>query len=167
VANEPQLPPAGYVRYASVTLCGNRLHAVGVLFQIGDRQPLWIGRSAQSRHPQVWLWALLADGSWVEVVRASVTTRPSAYAGPSVNIIQDAVNARTVVLAGTVIVVDAIGSADQSSVDIPLLDLRPLGLNIFGNTREGLRFGGTRYASNTFINVETAFGTSTSTPTRR
>jgi hypothetical protein len=166
MAHEPQFPPAGYGPYDSVTLCGNRLHAVGVLFQIGNRQPLWIGRSAQSKHPQVWLWALLADGSWVEVVTANGIVRPSVAPGASINVIRDGSSARTIVLAGAVILVDAIGSADGHSLDVPTIDLRPLGLNIFGSTREGLSFGGTRYASNTFVNVETAFGTSTA-PTRR
>ncbi len=153
--SEPQFP-SGYIPYESVTLCGNTLRAVSVIFQVGESKPFWVGKGP-GNHPQIWLLALLSNGKWIEVVRANIAVRPSVYPGANITVIQDAASPRTVVLAGTVILVDAIASGDGNSVEVPSIDLRPLGLNIFGKINEGLSFGGTTFASNNFLQVGTAF----------
>src|ERR1700733_8057565 len=149
--------PAEYVPYETVVLCGNTLRAVNLPFQVGTHPPLLIGRGAD-RHPSIWLSAPDAkSGVWVELVSANTVIGSSVLPAQRVMVVLDAMLPQTVIILGSVVVVNAVGSEDGTSVNIPTIDLRPVGLNISGNEIDGLNFGGNVFKANTMINVATAF----------
>ncbi len=130
-----QLPQA-FMPYAELTVCGNRVIGGGHLIAIGDVLPLLVGRGQM-----IWLqaklredgdFALLVDGSIPRVPGIAVFTRDDAL----------------YVVAGSVTLLRIKETSPESAV-IDMLDLRPVGLNIFGD-KEQLMAGGATFNKNTF-----------------
>ena len=157
--NVGDLPP-DYRPYGSVTLCGNTLFEVGAIFKIGAVPPLLVGRGADG-HPQIWLLARLSSTDlWRPVVTANVAVVPTLPENRKVTVIMDATQPQTVVMAGNVIVVNAKHNQATDSVEVSVLDLRPLGLNIHGDDHVGLLFANSLFVGNTMSKVGTAFAAS-------
>ena len=150
---------AEYVPFESILLCGNALIAAKSIFKIGPNEPLRLGRS-DDKPPYVWLSGPAGVGpEWLPLVSANVVVRNSLPQGRRLAVIQDVTQPLTVVMVGNTIVVSAVLTPDGKSVSVPNIDLRPIGLNIFGDEASGLNFGGGRFMKNTFHNVAAAFAT--------
>lgn len=151
-----ELPP-DYSPYETITLCTNTLSRVGAIFQIDDAQPLLVGRGGDG-HPLIWLQGRVAPtGPWLTVVKAN---NPVSFFGPNkrmVNVITDATRPQTLVMVGSVVVVNAMHDRQTGGVDISALDLRPLGLNISGDDHIGLLFGGNLFVGNKLSGAGAAF----------
>lgn len=140
-------PPA-YEPFPEVWLCGSSLRKVRFWFELDGQLPLLIGRGPAE--PLVWLRGPErpnAPSDWQDLVTASV---PSSLF--SVHHTEHG----SCVLRGEYQVVEfRIG---QSGVLIvSTLDLRPIGLNIYG-TVAGLVVGSHRFEKNQFSNVGTMIG---------
>jgi len=148
--------PAEYKPYTTIRLCGNTLKEVGFIFKIADQAPLLIGKGDNDTHPWIWLYGRMGIGGvWMPLVEKNVVVH--AQIGNPYDVIQDARKPVTVVTVGSLILVSA-AHIDSDTVEVPTIDLRPIGLNIFGTSASGLNFGGGRFTSNTMHSVATAFG---------
>jgi hypothetical protein len=75
-------------------------------------------------------------------------------------VIEDIAKPRTIVIVGNTVILNASAGKETDQVDIAAIDLRPLGLKIFGNDHDGLHFGNNIFLSNEMTNVKAAFGAS-------
>lgn len=141
--------PSTYKPYQKLTVCSNVLIGGGHLVVLGEVLPLLVG---SGEGPTIWLQAPtdISGKSYVPLVTASVASHPAVAVVSS----RDGL---TVSIAG----VPAIHAkqTSQDSAVIDLLDLRPVGLNIYGNA-SSLTAGGTTFSQNTFSGGGTmlAFG---------
>jgi hypothetical protein len=130
--------PEGYHPYGKLTLCSNLLIGGGHLIQVGEVLPLLVG---SGEIPKVWLQAPTdpSGKNFIQLVVASVATHPAVL----VSIVGGILN----VSAGgkRVLQVRGVGP-DEAAVE--LLDLRPVGFNIFGD-KDGLSAGGMQMSGNT------------------
>lgn len=141
--------PEAYKPYQKLTVCSNVLIGGGHLVALGEVLPLLVG-SGES--PTVWLQAPTdqTGKSYVPLVLASVASHPA------VTVISNR-QGLTVSVGGVPVI--HVAQVDSESAVIDLLDLRPIGLNIFGDGTS-LTAGGASFSQNTFSGVGTliAFG---------
>lgn len=139
--------PIGYLAYPVITLCSNKIVGGSYLFAIGDILPLLIGKGPK---PTIWLQAIAKPNSqsFITVVDASIATHPVIAVTEKSN--------KVIVSAGgvQVLIVEAVSSEEAV---VSELDLRPIGLNIYGNESK-LFVSGMQVSSSTFSGVGTAFG---------
>lgn len=136
--------PQTYKPYKQLTVCSNVLIGGGHLVLLGEVLPLLVG-SGES--PMVWLQAPTdkTGQNYVSLVAASVASHPA------VSVVSNR-EGLTVSVAGVPVI--HIAQADSESAAIDLLDLRPIGLNIYGDA-ESLTAGGATFSHNTFNGVGT------------
>jgi hypothetical protein len=136
--------PKSYEPYQRLTVCSNLITGGGHLVALGDTLPLLVGAGEA---PLVWLQgpADITGKTYVPLVTASVASHPA------VSVISDR-EALTVSVGGTPLI--RVTQKDSDSAVIDLLDLRPIGLNIFGNGTS-LNAGGAVFSNNTFSGVGT------------
>lgn len=130
--------PTSYRPYEQLTFCSNRLIGGGHLIQIGDKLPLLIG---QGEIPQVWLQAP-ADSSgnqFALLVSASVAAHQAVSVTAEDGVLR--------IYAGGHLVLQVRPIGVQQA-EVELLDLRPIGFNIYGD-KSSLNAGGMQMASNT------------------
>jgi hypothetical protein len=130
--------PAGYTAYSDLTICSNRLIGGGHLLAIGEALPLVVGSGTE---PMVWLQSTLLPvpgGEFGLVVDGSIPRVPgiSVSAGP---------NGLTFVAGGMTLL--RIKQLTPQSAVVDMLDLRPLGLNVFGDSN-GLNAGTSTFSRN-------------------
>lgn len=141
--------PTTYKPYQQLTVCSNLLIGGGHLVVLGDVLPLLVGCGEA---PMVWLQAPVdqTGKTYVPLVAASVALHPA------VSIVSDE-KGLTISIGGTPVIHVIQTSTESATID--LLDLRPIGLNISGNT-DSLLAGGANLSHNTFSGGGTmlAFG---------
>jgi len=141
--------PSTYKPYQTLTICSNKLIGGGHIGVLGEVLPLLIGKG---EGPTIWLQAPTDKGGkcYIPLVTASVASHPAVGVVSS--------NDSLTVSVGGVPVI-SVKQLDQDSAVIDFLDLRPVGLNIYGNAA-ALTAGGTTFSQNTFSGGGTliAFG---------
>ena len=130
--------PEEYHPYGRLTLCSNLLIGGGHLIQVGEVLPLLVGNGET---PKVWLQvpADPAGKQFIQMVVASVATHPA--------VLVSVIGGILCVSAGGKKVLQVRGIGPNEAV-VELLDLRPVGFNIFGDTN-GLSAGGMQMSGNT------------------
>ncbi|MPL77642.1 hypothetical protein SDC9_23499 [bioreactor metagenome] len=139
--------PSEYQPYDRLTICSNALIGVGAIIKIGDIEPILIGKGL--RKPLIWLKARTNNQAWIQVVEQSVSLFPQI-----VSMIEDTPNT-IIIKANSNVIINAI--QDGSTCIVKELDLRPLGLNIFGDS-QSLKVGGNEFTGNTMQGVGTFIG---------
>lgn len=139
--------PAGYTPYQSINFCSNEITGGGHIFAMGKVLPLLIGTGPK---PKIWLQAITSpsDKKFITIVDASIAKHPSA------RVIEQDGKIIVIVHGKTVLAVEAFST--QRAI-VPELDLRPIGLNVYGDSSI-LHLGGMQLSNNTFSGVGTAFG---------
>jgi hypothetical protein len=139
--------PGQYRPYKSIIFCSNKIIGGGHIFAMGKNLPLLIGEGETSR---IWLQAVSAPGSreFITVVNDSKSTHPA------VSVKRDGKKIIVTVQGHTVISVEP---TEAQRATVTELDLRPIGLNVFGNA-SSLNLGGMQLSQNTFSGVGVAFG---------
>lgn len=129
--------PSSYVPYASLIVCSNSLLGGGHIVSIGDVLPIIIGKGEK---PMVWLQALTKPESkeFVTIVEGSI----SKY--PAVKIYEENFVLK-VSISGTMVL--SVRSTADDSADVDELDLRPLGLNLHGDSSM-LMVGASKFSGN-------------------
>ena len=129
--------PKSYVPYKSLNVCSNNLSGGGHIASIGETLPLIIGKGDK---PQIWLQALINPETkqFVSIVESSV----SKHSAVSVKEISGYV---VVSVQGTQILKVKAKGGDSAKVE--MLDLRPLGLNLSGNSTS-MNVGGSTFSNN-------------------
>jgi hypothetical protein len=136
--------PGNYKPYQELTVCSNLLIGGGHLVVLGEVLPLLVG---SGDGPTIWLQAPTdkSGKTYVPLVTASVASHPA------VGVVSDR-EGLTVSIGGVPVI--HVKQANRDSAVIDLLDLRPVGLNIYGNA-ESLTAGGATFSHNTFGGVGT------------
>lgn len=131
--------PKSYTPYSTLTVCSNILLGGSNILAIGKVLPILVGKGEK---PQVWLQARSdpKNSKFVTIVEASISKHPA------VKVFEDN-NVLNISVAGTNIL--SVKASDENSAEILLLDLRPLGLNVYGNESQ-LQAGGSTFTQNTF-----------------
>jgi hypothetical protein len=136
--------PKSYKPFGRLMLCSNTIVGGGYIVSIGDVIPLLLG---QGKKPMVWLQAVTDSkrDRFVTVVDASIAKHPAVRITNE----GDALN----VVSGSIVII-RIKSDEPGSAVVDKLDLRPLGINVFGDESH-LQAGGAAFSSSTFTNVGT------------
>lgn len=138
--------PSNYSPPQSVRLFSNIIENVRVLFLVDRHVPILIGEKAGK--PRVWLTAPVRTKSngtrWLPLVRNNLAVHPAV-------VVSVAADGETVTVknAGTKVLEV---HAQVQDLNVSSLDLRPLGLTIYGD-EDGLHVGGMRLTENRFSNL--------------
>lgn len=140
--------PKSYIPYQNLTVCSNQLIGGGNLIAIGEILPLLVGSGEEA--PQVWLQAPNQPNGkdYIPLVSTSISMHPN------ITIVTDKQNL-TISIFGTVIL--HISQINSDSAIIDHLDLRQIGLNIYGDSNS-LVAGGSTFSHNIFSGVGTLLG---------
>ena len=140
--------PKSYTPYQNLTVCSNTLIGGGNLIAIGEILPLLVGSGEES--PKVWLQAPNQPNgkNYIPLVTASVATHPN------INIITNNQSLSISIFETIIIHITQINS---ESAIIDQLDLRQIGLNIYGDSNS-LVAGGSTFSHNIFSGVGTLLG---------
>lgn len=130
--------PTNYQPYDKLTICSNTLLGGGHVIAVGEILPIVIGKGTK---PQIWLQAMSAPNSkeFVSIIESSVSKHPA------VEVIEMDGSIIINIQGIKVLVVKA--NSDNSAL-VSQLDLRPIGLNVYGN-QSSLTAGGSTFSGNT------------------
>ncbi|MBO0592927.1 hypothetical protein I2486_16100 [Cellulophaga sp. E16_2] len=139
--------PKDYIPSDSITMCSNLITNYNFLFNINGLVPILIG---QGELPRIWIYARTSDGNYGLVVDDSVSKngliKVDVFIKEKYVEVIDLFDGRNVILS--------VYFGDNFNIKV--LDLRPLGYNIYGN-EEKLVIGGNTYSNNKFNKVHTIF----------
>lgn len=127
--------PSNYKAYSKVELCSNTLEDVKYFFGIGNNPPIIIGKG--ENNPICWLYMKNND-SWNEIISANKSNHPSLQVF--------AHEKKLLIQLNDTIILDSY-ETNQNTLVIQKLDLRPIGLNIEGDTNS-LNIGGNTISQN-------------------
>ncbi len=138
--------PESYKPFDKLMLCSNIITGGAYLISIGNVIPLLVGQGAK---PMVWLQAVIdaKAGKFVTVVDASISTHPAVRVFEEGDILN--------VNSGSMLIIRIRSDAPGSAI-VDRLDLRPLGINIFGDESK-LQAGGNTFMTSSFQGVGTVF----------
>lgn len=138
--------PETYIPYQNLNLCSNTIIGGGHLMVVGEIVPLLVG---SGETPKIWLQAPTDNTgkSYVPLVVESVATYPS------VTVTSDGASL-SIFAGGTQVLHITQLSRDSAVIDI--MDLRPIGFNVFG-TATSLQAGGMKFSTSTFSGGGTMF----------
>jgi len=139
--------PIGFKPYPKITVCSNTVIGGGHLVAMGKVLPLLIGMGPK---PIIWLQAATEpkENKFITIVDASIATHPLVRVAEQGNKIIVSVGGKTLLI---------VEATSLEAAVVTELDLRPLGLNIYGNTSQ-LSAGGMHFISSTFAGVGTVIG---------
>ena len=145
--NEVNLPK-DYFPYPELNMCGNTLLNVQIPFLLEQTPLLLIGTNSV---PQVWLSARTSPGSpeWKYIVQANRSLNPAVY----VEVQEE--NRTVYVRISNAVIIKAVAQSETKAT-VEVLDLRPVGLNVYGNI-SGLNLATNRFAGNSTVNSRVAF----------
>jgi hypothetical protein len=129
--------PKSYVPYKSLNVCSNKLSGGGHIASIGDTLPLIIGKGDK---PQIWLQALSNPETkqFISIVESSVSKHSAV-------VVKEISGYVVVSVQGTQIL--KVKAKGGSNAKVEMLDLRPLGLNLSGNSTS-MNVGGSTFSNN-------------------
>jgi len=150
MSNSIEKLPAGYTPYRELRVCSNEFVNTKIAVEVEEHAPMLIGAGDG---PRVWLSAPTGQGKprWTLVVAdnesrvADVVVRRTPQGGLEV-------------MASDTKVLE-VQQADTESAAVTWLDLRPLGLEIHGDS-DALWIGTNQFSANKFTNCDTAIGIS-------
>lgn len=140
--------PVGYKPYSTIKVCSNTLEGGGHLIVVGDVLPLLIGMGPK---PLIWLQALVnpkptkKQEKFLTIVDASIATHPLVRVSEKGDEI-------TVAAGGKIVL--RVSAVHPELVEVRELDLRPLGLNVYGDESK-LIAGGVQFSTSKFSGVGT------------
>lgn len=129
--------PHSFKPYKKLLVCSNSLFDGGHIVSIGDVIPLIVGEGVK---PQVWLQALADTGGkeFTTVVENSVSKHPSVEVREVSDSLVISVHGKSVL---------RIRQTSQHNAEIDLMDLRPVGLNLYGDS-SSMHVGGGTFSRN-------------------
>jgi hypothetical protein len=133
--------PEDYVPYPVVDICGNVLRDVKYIIELKGVHPILIGKG---KIPYIWLRSPSRDFlKWNYMVERSTAVHPA------VNISRPGPGRMSVLISGKNVL--DIVKYEQDSIQISSIDLRPIGLNVFGSG-DTLQVGGMEFTKNEMQN---------------
>ncbi|MDO7193169.1 hypothetical protein Q5M49_05645 [Acinetobacter nosocomialis] len=140
-----------HLKYKEVFICSNRLLNTEYIFQSQEGWAPLVIRKSRKNEPLVWLSTKLPeDDKYIEIIRKnSIVFEPTR-----VNI--QVSKYGFCITFDNKIICEA-GDGSDNSIEVFQLDLRPLGLNIYGDYSV-LNFGNSKMSRNTSSNSKAMFG---------
>lgn len=136
--------PKNLKKLDELVICSNTITGGGFAFSVADALPLIVGGGDR---PQVWLQARSGNpqNPFVSIVEASISRNPNiqVFEDPRSGVMQ--INIQNIPIL-------QVKLSGINKAIISFLDLRPLGLNIWGNTNE-LSVAGSKFSKNTVKGV--------------
>lgn len=139
--------PKEYFRISTKIICSNTLIDCEAIAAVKGIPPILIGNGTV---PIIWLRAFDQQGKSLELVRANKSRNPH------ISSTEDIFNKTTIVSIGSLIIAHS-QMTNESTCIVRTLDLRPIGINMFGNEKE-LNLGGSSFVNNTFQGATYAIG---------
>lgn len=139
--------PSEYQPFEKLSICSNVIIGAGAIIKIGEIEPILVGKGLKL--PAIWLRARVNKNNWISVVERSVSK------SPQIQIENDIITNTTTIKTNNIIIVKA--QQYHSECIITNLDLRPLGLNIFGDNNL-LKVGNGEFRGNTMQGVGAFIG---------
>ncbi len=145
-AEKSQLPRE-YSPFEELDICSNSFINGVIPLEVHGNIVFLVG---QGEHPAVWVSAPASamGDEWMFVVENNQALYKEA-------VVEFPENATVVLVADTILLYTE--RLSEQKAEVTSLDLRPLGLNVYGD-RNGLNVGGQRLIGNTFRNVHTMVG---------
>lgn len=139
--------PDDYVPFTELVICGNTLLNGSIPFEVQGHIPLLVGKGEV---PEIWLTALSGDArEWVQLVRKNKVVGENWL----IELNKSARKGLVQIVLWNFNILRAKKHSETKAV-IEQLDLRPLGLNIYGDAN-GLHLGNQHLIGNSFRNVRT------------
>lgn len=125
--------PKSYQPYENLTVCSNTLIGGGHIVAVGDALPLIIGKGEK---PQIWLQAISDPDKqeFVSIVENSVSKHPVVE-------VKEVSGSVVVSIQGKVVL--SVKPLSENNAVVESMDLRPIGLNMFGDSSSMNVSGGT------------------------
>lgn len=149
MTNTTDIIPIEFVPYETVEICSNKLINGYAIIGIGDFAPLLIGKGET---PQVWFYYQDAKGNWLPLIQQNTSSTPR------IKIENKIENKSTRIWMESTLIIEAYNQLNDYC-KITQIDLRPLGLNIYGTDKE-LFFAGNSFKNNKFSMIKYMFGIS-------
>jgi len=129
--------PSSYIPYENLVICSNSMIGGGHIVAIGNVLPLVIGKGEK---PKIWLTAITNSDikKFIPVIEASVSKHSS------VKVLEENSSIIVTIQNKKVLVVQP---ESINKAIISQLDLRPFGLNLFGD-EASLTVGGSKFTNN-------------------
>mgnify|MGYP003386740888 CR=1 FL=1 len=139
--------PKSYLPYEKLTVCSNTLIGGGHIVAVGDTLPLIIGKGEK---PQIWLQAIgnPETKEFVSIVENSVSKHPIVE-------VKEISGSVVVSIKGKPIL--SVRAASENSAVVESIDLRSIGLNLYGNS-SSMNVGGGTFSGNTMSGGGTLIG---------
>ena len=144
--------PKEYIPFEELIICSNTMINGKVPFEVNKRIPLLIGKAI---FPLIWLNVPrnVELNTWEEIIKENNVVNKRQFRNFLIEVEKrDADN--SVVTRRVEKTIVHVRKESDIKANVIALDLRPLGLNIFGN-EDGLYVGGQNFVRNTFKNVQT------------
>jgi len=142
--------PEKYISYEKIWVCGNTFNHGKILFEIEGKPIFLIGKNHDGRGSLVWLNYPKPIGGkprWVKAIEANKVIETDFEIFESD--LGCEINIKGMPLIHYIV--------KDDTLFIALINLMPIGLNIFGGLKS-LRFSGNVLENNTFENVHTMIG---------
>ena len=129
--------PKKFQPYQNLKICSNTLIGGGYLASIGEILPLVIGKG---KSPLIWLQALneIENKKFILIVEESVSKYPNVILTESLGVLSISVQGKQILSIKTI---------NEDSAEVEFLDLRPIGLNLYGN-KDTLNIGNSEFSGN-------------------
>lgn len=141
--------PKDYLPFEELEICSNQLINGKIPIEVHKNAILLIGRGKQ---PAIWLSGLVTNEGkqFQEIVEKNHSLNKS------VDVKVSPENNSTIVKVGEITIIEATKVLEQKAI-VSKMDLRPLGLNIYGDSN-GLLVATNKLIGNIFTNVHTMVG---------
>jgi hypothetical protein len=139
--------PKSYTPYNTLVVCSNTLTGGGNIVAIGDILPIVVGKGDK---PRIWLQTLADPKTkeFITIVDASISKHPSVKVFEQDDVLK-------IIVSSTVVL--SVKATGEDSAEIDNLDMRPLGLNLYG-TKSELRVGSSTFSGNSMSGGGTLIG---------
>lgn len=129
--------PKQFKPYGSLKICSNTLYNGGYLASIGDNLPLVIGKG---KTPLIWLQALndIDNKIFIPIVESSLSKNSNVFVTKSPQSLSIAIQNQPILFLRII---------NEDSAEVEFLDLRPIGLNLFGD-KKTLNIGANNFSGN-------------------
>lgn len=144
--------PKEYEPYDELIVCSNTLINGLILFEVEGHVPLLVGKG---EIPHIWLDALIkpTGREWISLIENNRIVVESRFRNDVLEISISREEGLLKIWVGKFPIL-LVKSDSPTKANIKQLDLRPIGLNIYGS-EEGLQMGDDRLNKNSFENVRT------------
>lgn len=141
--------PQNYIPVNRLVICSNTLIGGGNIIGFDDFPPLLIGKGTV---PKLWVYAKDRHQKWTPIINESRSLHPAII------IKSDDITREILAKIDNATLIRAKMSDDNSCL-VDQIDLRPIGLNLFGNETV-LTIGTSNFSGNTFQGVRFMIGVS-------